>query len=172
MKCIIAFSVILPLLGGMLFTKSSGSNKKPEGAAVSYEYRYSATMAYPLAFYQVKRDSSGALCIAWLKDCERDVKVIKCTDDVLEQIRAFAAKYKLHRIKESYYPSMQVLDGNSWHMRIGFEKGSIYSGGNNAKAPQKLMDGIDCINAYLQSIIDASSEADIIFRQDFLEYKW
>ena len=167
MKTLLAFSVILPLLGSVFYTKSRGHNHKPEGAAVSYEYNYSSTMAYPLTYYKVEKDSAGQVRIAWLKNHGPDVLAIKGTEEVLERIGALSAQYKLHRIKQSYWPSVQVLDGTSWHMYLRFQKGSISSGGNNASAPARRMQGIYSINDYLQSLIDASTEADIILREDY-----
>ncbi len=169
MKTLFAFSIILPLLGG-LYTKSSGKNHKPEGGALYYEYRYSGTMAYPFTYYQVEKDASGQVTIAWLKKESPDVVVIKAPQEVLEHIGALAYEHKLYRIKESYWPSVQVLDGTSWHMYMRFQKGSISSGGNNATAPAKRMRAIYSINSYLQSVIDASTEADIILQENYREF--
>ena len=170
MKTILAFSLLLPLFGGIIYTKASGSNKKPEGAVVSYSYCYRATMAYPRLYYQVGRDSSGTVCIAWQKEHCPDVTIIRSSDEVLKRIEAIAAEYRLHKIKRIYTPSVQVLDGTSWDAYLRYEKGSISSSGSNAKAPKKLMDGIYAINDYIQSQIDASSESDIIAKSEYYEY--
>ena len=170
MKTLFAFSLILPLIGGVFYTKSSGKNHKPEGGALYYEYRYSGTMAYPFTYYQVEKDASGQVTIAWLKKESPDVVVIKAPQEVLEHIGALAYEHKLYRIKESYWPSVQVLDGTSWHMYMRFQKGSISSGGNNATAPAKRMQAIYSINSYLQSVIDASTEADIILQENYREF--
>ena len=170
MKTLFAFSLILPLIGGVFYTKSSGKNHKPEGGALYYEYRYSGTMAYPFTYYQVEKDASGRVTIAWLKKESPDVVVIKAPQEVLEHIGALAYEHKLYRIKESYWPSVQVLDGTSWHMYMRFQKGSISSGGNNATAPAKRMQAIYSINSYLQSVIDASTEADIILQENYREF--
>lgn len=134
---------------------------------MSYEYSYSNTMEYPITFYQVKKGSDGVVRIAWMKDHGPEVQVINGTDEVLEHIGAITAEYKLHRLRCSYYPSVQVLDGTSWHAYIRFEKGSVSTGGNNAKAPEKLMGGLYAINSYLQSLIDSAKESDIILREDY-----
>lgn len=170
MKTLFAFSLILPLIGGVFYIKSSGKNHKPEGDAVYYEYRYSGTMVYPFTFYQVQKDASGQVRIAWIKDQGPDVVVIKAPQEVLEHIGTLAYQHKFYRIKESYWPSVQVLDGTSWHMYMRFQKGSISSGGNNATAPAKRMQGIYSINSYLQSVIDASTEADIILQENYREF--
>ena len=171
MKTLLAFSLVLPLVGGMLFTKSSGRNQKPSGAVVSYQYTYSTTMAYPVTFYQVERDSKGEIQIAWLNQYGPDVCFIRGSEEVLKQIGTISAQYKLHRLKNHYYPSVEILDGDSWHTYLRFEKGSISSGGNNASAPAKLMEGIHRINSYLQSVIDASTEEDIIRREDYRDFR-
>ena len=170
MKTLLALSLVLPLVGNMLFTKSSGRNTKPSGAAVSYEYTYSTTMAYPVTFYQVERDSKGEIQIAWLNHYGPDVYVIRGSEKVLKRIGAIATQYKLHRLKNHYYPSMEILDGDSWHTYLRFENGSISSGGNNASAPAKLMEGLQRINDYIQSVIDASTEDDIILREDYRDF--
>lgn len=167
---ILAFSLIAPLLGGMIFTKSSGSNQKPDGAVQSYEYSYSATMAYPLTFYKVWQEPAGNVMIAWQKDCSPEVQIINAPADALEHIKAISKQFKLHRLKRSYFPSVEILDGNSWYTCIDYEKGSISSGGQNASAPDKLMAGISAINSYIQSLIDATSESDILMRKDFREF--
>lgn len=158
-------------MGGFLFTRSSGSNSKPEGAAVSYEYTYSTTMAYPVTYFKVWKGEDGEVLLAWLKSYGPDVVVIRGSAEVLQRIGEISAEYKLHHLKNHYYPSMEILDGNSWHMYLRFEKGSISSGGNNASGPDKLMEGIQRINSYLQSLADASTEDDIILREDYREFR-
>lgn len=141
-----------------LFTISQGSNQKPEGAALAYEYRYSTCMQYPARYYQVKKDSDGIVKISCMKNCEPDVYEINGSEDVLERIAAITAQYKLHKLSKSYYPRMTVYDGYRWDLNISFEKGSISSGGTNADPEDKLMEGIDSINSYLQSLIDAAEK--------------
>lgn len=169
MKLLLTFTMILSLLSPF-GTKSSGKNPKPDGASTSYEFTYSGTMMYPITFYEVKRDSTGAVRIAYIEHNGTDVIVIPGPEDIFEHINQAVAQHKLYKLKNSYWPRMEVLDGYGWHARIRFQHNSIYSGGSNAWPPAKIYAGINAINNYIQSLIDASSEADILFRQDYREY--
>lgn len=169
MKLLLTFAMMIPLLFPFV-TKSSGNNPRPDGPARSYEFVYSGTMMYPFTYYEVKRDETGAVRIAYLEKHGHDVLVIPGPDDIFDRIDEAVAKYKLHRLKNSYWPRMQVLDGDGWHAYIHFRENGISSGGSNAWPPEKLYAGISAINGYIQSVIDASSEADILFRQDYKDY--
>ena len=169
MKLLLTFAMILSLLSPF-GTKSSGKNPKPDGPSTSYEFKYSGTMMYPITFYEVKRDSAGAVRIAYLEHNGTDVIVIPGPEDIFDRIDRAVAQYKLYKLKNSYWPRMEILDGYGWHARIRFQHNSIYSGGSNAWPPQKIYAGINAINSYIQSLIDASSEADILLRQDYQEY--
>ena len=161
------------MVGGFFFTKATGSNPKPDGPARAYEYQYSGTMMYPITYYQVKRDGDGAVRIAYLEDVRSyenpngpDMIVIPGPEDFFGQVDAIVSQYKLHRLRGTYTPRADVLDGYMWHAYIRFEKNSISSGGSNAWPPEKLRAGIDAINGYIQSLIDASTEADVIGHDD------
>ena len=169
MKLLLTFAMILSLLSPF-GTKSSRKNPRPDGPSTSYEYKYSGTMMYPITYYEVKRDSAGAVRIAYLEHNGTDVIVIPGPEDIFDRIDRAVAQYKLYKLKNSYWPRMEILDGNGWHARIRFQHNSIYSGGSNAWPSEKIYAGIIAINSYIQSVIDASSEADILFRQDYQEY--
>ena len=170
MRTLFAFSLLIPLLGGMWGSRSSGSNPRPDGPCRSYEYRHSGTMMYPITYYEVKRDAAGAVRIAYLKDQGPDVLVIPGPDDLLAQIDTIVAKEKTYRLKNSYWPRMEILDGYMWHVHIVFDKTSISSGGNNAWPSAKVWKGVEAINARIQALIDASSEADVLERMDYRAY--
>ncbi len=155
MKTILAFSCLLSLLG-------CGSGKKPEGVPVSYEYRYNATMAYYITWYQVEKDSTGVVRLSYSKDHNPEITVLKAPSDLLEFIGRTAAEYKLHKLKDHYLPPFEVLDGYGWGISIVYPEDSIWSGGSNAWPGGKLAEGINVINSRIQSIIDASTEADIL----------
>ena len=162
LKTLLVLALMIPGLPNLFFTRSSGSNPRPEGAVVSYEYSYSNTMMYPVTFYRVDRDSTGTVRISWSKDNEPDITVIRGPEDLLEKIGAIAAAHKLHRLKNSYWPRMEILDGHGWHMYLRYAKNSTSSGGSNAWPPEKLLNGISSINGCLRGLIDASTEADVI----------
>ena len=112
MKLLLTLAFMLPLLScSPLWNKSSGSNPRPDGPATSYEYSYNGTMMYPIKYYSVKRDADGAVCIAFLRNSEPEVRVIAGPEDFFARVDALVAEYGLHRLKESYRPRMEVLDG-------------------------------------------------------------
>ena len=96
--------------------------------------------------------------------------VLASLDAPFARVDAMVAEYGLRRLKESYQPRMEVLDGYDWHVRIRFRENTISSGGFNAGPPGKLASGIAAINQYVESLVDASSEEDVIFRQDYREF--
>lgn len=154
---------MLPFLACSPFgVKSSGRNPKPDGPVTSYEYQLSGTMRYPITFYEVDRDSTGAVRIAWSKANSGDIRVIRGPEDFFHRVDEYVSQYKLYKLKNHYVPRARVLDGKMWHAYIRFQHNSISAGGSNAQAPRELMAGIDAINQYIQSLIDASGEEDII----------
>ena len=160
-------SLMAIFFGGLRFgTKATGSNPRPEGAAVSYEFNYSNTMRYPNLWYEVTRGNDGTVRIAWSRHNEPDITIIRGPEDFFERVDAIVAEFRLYKLKNSYYPRMRVLDGIMWHANICFEKNSISSGGTNAWPPEKLRAGVDAINGYIQSLVDASTEADVIGHDD------
>ena len=168
MKTLLTLSLLLPLFGFRVMVIASGSNPKPDGPVSFYQYTYSSTSRFPVRFYEVKPDDSGTLCLRWSVNDE-DISVIRAPQDALERIGELVAQHKLHKLKNSYRPRMEVLDGHGWYMIIRFRENSISAGGSNAWPPAKLDAGIHAINAYLQSLIDASTEADIIRHESHLD---
>ena len=163
MKTFLILSMMLPFLSGSVFwVKSSGRNPRPDGPSTHYEYQLSGTMRYPITYYEVDRDSTGTVRIAWSESNEADIRVIKGPEDFFQRVDGYVSQYKLHKLKNRYLPRMQVLDGEMWYARIRFTENSIYTGGSNAHPPRELREGIDAINQYIQSLIDASGEEDVI----------
>ena len=157
---------ILLLLMFTLFSRcSSDKNIMPEGAITGYEYVYSGTMAYPIRFYKVERDSKGVLGLHFSENDEK-VTVYKVPEETLDFIDGIVRETKLHKLRTSYRPPVEVLDGYGWYVCISYEKGHIVSGGQNASAPKAQREGIGRINQHLQEIIDSSSEADILSRYE------
>ena len=153
------------LLGCSPFVQSHGHNVRPKGPVVSYEYSYSTMVRYPAEYYRIDRDADGQVCVAWSKQHDADIAVIRGPEDLLDRVAGIVAKYRLYRLKTSYRPRMEVLDGVMWFAAIGYEEDSIYSGGSNAWPPAKQSAGIDAINAMIEELIAASSESDIIARR-------
>ena len=119
---------MLPFLSGSVFwVKSSGRNPRPDGPSTHYEYQLSGTMRYPITYYEVDRDSTGTVRIAWSESNEPDIRVIKGPEDFFQRVDGYVAQYKLHKLKNRYLPRMQVLDGEMWYARIRFTENSILS---------------------------------------------
>jgi len=158
-------AMMLPLLACTpLGTKGSGRNPKPQGPLQSYEYELVGTMAYPITYYQVERDSAGTVLIAWSADGP-EIRLIKGPEDFFDKVGEIVGQYSLHRLKNSYLPRLKVLDGKMWHVCFRFERNSIQAGGSNAYPPDSLWAGISAVNLYIQSLIDASGEEDVVERR-------
>jgi hypothetical protein len=154
MKTLMVLTTLLALFGC--------GPKFPEGTPVSYQYSYSGTMMYYITWYEVAQTPDGGVTISYSTDCSDEITVLKAPSDALEKIGAMAKEHNLNKLKNSYLPDMEILDGYGWHMFIEFPDGYIGSGGSNAWPPAKLWSGIAAINAYIQGIIDASTPSDII----------
>ena len=154
MKVLFAFSCLLAVLGC--------GPKAKQGTPVRYEYSYSGTMMHPILWYEVSRDDNGLMTVAFSKDHSNDISVIKAPDAALKHIGELINEHKLYKLEPSYMPAMDILDGYGWHMFVEYEDDYLSSGGTNAWPPSKLWAGISEINAYIQGIIDASTEADIV----------
>ena len=171
MKTVLAFSLFFPLLGlfGGFGVKATGRNEKPKGELESYEYGYSTMARFPNEYFQLRRDGTGMLCIYFSRDLEDDICVIQAPDDALEHIAGIVRDCKMYRLRSSYRPRMEVLDGYAWHCFLKFTDGYISSGGSNAGAQGKPGSGVYAINNYIRSLIDASTEADIIRHESHLD---
>lgn len=165
MKHILTFSCLMALLnfcprshylGGNI---EEGDNEKPEGAVTSYQYHYSGTMAYPIHYYTLKILEDGTVQLGYSHD-ENDIHLVKVSEEAPKKIAEIAEQYSLYKLKGSYRPRMEVLDGYGWHVYIEYEKGSISSGGTNAWPNKELDHGINCINSYLDSLFNAATPKD------------
>ena len=128
----------------------------------SFEYSYSGTMMWFIEWYCIERGEDGKLQLLYSKDCSPEITILRCPDNALEKIDGFVRKYKLWNLKNSYVPKFEVLDGYMWHMYIRYDGGSISTGGSNAWPSKDLMTGLSAITSYVESVIEASTEADVI----------
>lgn len=170
MKLLITLAMMFPLLFPF-GTKATGRNEKPDGPATSYEFSYSSTAMYPIEYYNVFRDEDGSVRLAYLLNQEREVTIIPAPADIFGRIDKAVADYSLHKLRGTYTPRAHVLDGYGWHVYIRFQRKGISSGGSNAWPPEKIYAGVTTINGYLRSVIEASSEADVLSREDYSEYR-
>ena len=119
---------------------------------VSYEYSYRACMMHPLYTYRVERNNDGRQTLVWTK-LDGVEHTVLLEEDVLGEIDRLAREHKLSRMKENYYPHMDIRDGYSWTIRIRYGNGRIYADGQNAYPRQKQRDGIKAINDYLEGFL-------------------
>ncbi|MBR5700102.1 MAG: hypothetical protein IKX37_03320 [Bacteroidales bacterium] len=156
---IFCMSMLLSLFGCQGGYSAGG--EKPEGSLRSYEYRESRMRISPAEYYLLQRTEEGEMQLTWAKDAS-DGTIIRVADDALEQVESMVQAYKLNRLKENYRPIGHVLDGTMWNVYFRYEKGSVSSGGDNAWPGEKLWNGVEAINAYLNTLIDAATEADVV----------
>lgn len=136
-------------------------NKKPEGAFKEYEYRETTMREYPCLFYLLENTEESGLTLSWAKH-NSDITVLRVPEEAAEKLTALINEYKLHKLKNSYRPPFDVRDGTMWHVYIRYEKSRISCSADNAWPPKELWAGIEAINAYLDGLIEASKEEDII----------
>lgn len=134
---------------------------KFEGPVTSYEYCYNATMAYPLEYYRLETTEEGVARLGHSKG-ENEIIWIKVDQEVFDTVADLIRQYKLYKLKRDYEPPFEVLDGRSWYLHANNGKDGFSSSGYNAWPPKKLREGIDAVNAYLKSLIDAATPDDII----------
>ena len=148
-KFILLITMLIPMFGC--------ANNKPCGQIVSYEYRYSGCMMYPLVEYQLVKDASGVQTLNYSKN-DGVIHSIVLQEDALGRIDLIVKRGSLHRLKERYTPLMTILDGYTWSLRIGYERSCISSHGSNAYPSGKKWGAIESINSYLEEIIAANPE--------------
>ncbi|MBO4671050.1 MAG: hypothetical protein J5640_04315 [Bacteroidales bacterium] len=137
------------------------ANRKPEGAFKEYEYKESNMREYPAEYYLLEVSKDNGLTLTWAKH-NSDFTVLRVPEDAAEKLTALINEHKLHKLKNSYRPPFDVRDGTMWHVYIRYEKSRISCSADNAWPPKDLWNGILAINAYLDSLIEASRESDII----------
>lgn len=164
--------LILATMFGFLFS-GCGANGRPQfydGVPVLYEYSHDVCMMYPDRYYKVFTREDGTVCIGVCTG-RADVTVYRAPADALEVIGELVRKHRLYKLKESYRPPFEVLDGYMWHLAIRYDGGSIWSGGANALPDSKLQQGIVAINQYLEEHIASCGEDDVLDTVDFREFR-
>ena len=151
------FLVILMSLFGCI---GSGCSK-PDGAFKYYEYRSTTMRSYPYEYYRLEKTEENGVTLSWSKNSS-DYTVIRVPEEAAAQVASLVSQYRLHDLKETYRTPFDVRDGTMWHVYITFENKSTSCSADNAWPPKRLWSGIEAINAYCNSLIEASVEADII----------
>ena len=136
-----------------LFGCSFGCGSQPGPGATErlnyYEYKDIGTIMPPLEYIRVERTDDG-IRMEYSK-FDEEQKVVLLPDDALEHIDSLFREYGLKRLKESYRPRVQILDGTMWHVYFGYEENPVSSGGSNAWPSGRHWAGISAINAWLRS---------------------
>ncbi|MBR6346892.1 MAG: hypothetical protein IKR69_05840 [Bacteroidales bacterium] len=133
----------------------------PEGKPEVYEYSHNTCAMYPYYYYKVDVGEDGQQRLSFSNYTDT-ITVVRLNEDVLGKIGEIVSGCRMHKIKESYTPSMLVLDGYTWHLSIKFPNTKIYSSGQNARPKGSIREGIEKINEMLKSISAAAAEEDII----------
>ena len=127
----------------------------------SYEYAYSGTMASPIFWYRLSKENDGTLALRFSQHTP-EITVYRAPDDALEVVKNAVLDYKLYKMKHSYMPPFEILDGYGWHMYIDYGDEGISSGGSNAAAEEQFEKGVSAIHKYLYGIVESATEGDII----------
>ena len=116
---------------------------------------------YPHEFWRLENTQENGLTLTWSKS-NSDYTVLRVPEQAAQKLTGLVKEHKLHRLKSTYKPPFDVRDGTMWHVFIRYEKSSIDCSADNAWPPKALWEGVKAINAYLDGLIQASTEDDII----------
>ena len=158
MKNLLIFTMLLSLFG----CHSGGyddRNRQHDGPLRYYEYNLTAMRISPERYYRLDCLENGEVKLEYAKN-GAETATIMVPGEVPEHINALIKEYQLHKLKRHYKPPFHVLDGRMWHVYLGYEDGSITSGGDNAWPPDALRAGIDAINDYLDTFIPAQEQEE------------
>jgi len=148
------------LVGGLFGMLGCALKKMPEGELVSVEYSRNGTMARAEFEGSVERDSSGAFVLTAMKDHYGPLFEKKVDAEVMRHFRQIIEDEKMYQYKESYRPTLEVLDGWSWFFRARFSDGSsIYSSGSNASPKGN---GLRRIRDYMQELVQDGEQVEFL----------
>ncbi|MCR5326676.1 MAG: hypothetical protein K6E37_08035 [Bacteroidales bacterium] len=160
MKLMLLLSMFMSLFGCTSW-ENDNEGRKPEGAFMYYEYRSTTMREYPHEYWRLENTKESGLTLSWAK-CNSDITVLRVPEEAVQKLTDLVNQYKLYKLKSSYKPPFDVRDGIMWHVYIRYEKSDTYSSADNAWPPKALWSGIEAINAYLDTLISASTESDIL----------
>ena len=116
---------------------------------------------YPHEFWRLENTEEHGLTLTWSKS-NSDYTVLRVPEEAAQKLTELVKEHKLYRLKSTYKPPFDVRDGTMWHVFIRYEKSSIDCSADNAWPPTALWNGVKAVNAYLDSLIQASTADDII----------
>lgn len=143
----------LTIISFMLFSLFSCANAKnpPVKGMKSYSYYYHTSPAYNSNEYSAKLLDNGKCQISFTHNRGGDTIIVD--GEVMKQIEAVYVEHKIHKYKERYLPSFEVLDGDSWGYNANFEEASYSSHGSNAGPSDR---GLDEINDIIMNLLRAN----------------
>lgn len=148
------------LVGGLFGVLGCALKKMPEGELVSVEYSHHGTMARAEFEGRVEQDSTGAFVLTAMKETYGPLFEKKVDTEVMKHFRQIIEDEVMYKYKETYRPSLEVLDGWSWFFRARFSDGSsIYSHGSNA-GPRG--NGLDRICDYMQELVQDGVQVEFL----------
>jgi len=148
------------LIGGLFGMLGCALKKMPEGELVSVEYSRHGTMARAEFEGSVERDSAGSFVLIAMKETYGPLFEKKVDAEVMKRFRQIIEEEKMYQYKESYRPTLEVLDGWSWFFRARFSDGSsIYSHGNNASPNGN---GLDRIRGYMEELVQNGIQVEFL----------
>lgn len=173
----ITLLIILLIVG--FFQKAKASEAEQAGPVTYLEYSESG-MRHRFE-YKFKQEDDGT-CFLSRKEgwSDEEGKKIQVDPAVGEKLLKLVKKHKMLKYKSSYTPSMRVLDGITWHLEIGFEKGErLYTGGENAspdggkgiKELEKYLDSIWATFPQELEFLEYSEDRNLMYPVNFFRLK-
>ena len=141
--------------------KSDGEQPQDLDEITSYEYESNTMREYPHEYYRLGYSEENGITLSWAKS-NSNITVLHVSKEAMEKVAAMIDEYKLTKLRNSYVPPVMVHDGIQWSLSIRSGKKHVSSHGSNAWPPDKQKDGINEIHAYLNSLIEAAAEEDVI----------
>ena len=123
------------LIGGLFGVLGCALKKMPEGDLVSVEFSRYGTMARPEFEGHVEQDSTGAFVLTAMKETYGPLFEKKVDTDVMKHFRQIIEEEKMYNYKESYKPSLDVLDG--WRLRRHLTRASTSVSERTRPSPQE-----------------------------------
>ena len=139
------------LVGGLFGVLSCAMKKMPEGELVSVEYTRSGTMAGYVYEGHVERDSTGAFVLRAMKENYGPLFEKILDAEVMGKFRQIIEEEKMYKYKESYMPTLEVLDGWGWSFHATFSDGSVISSHGSNASPSD--NGLDRIRNYMAELV-------------------
>ena len=139
------------LVGGLFGVLSCALKKMPEGELVSVEYTRSGTMAGYVYEGHVERDLTGAFVLRAMKENYGPLFEKILDAEVMGKFRQIIEEEKMYKYKESYMPTLEVLDGWGWSFHATFSDGSVISSHGSNASPSD--NGLDRIRNYMTELV-------------------